>query len=104
MEPRRPTPEPIPENLLHSLSALGMRIDGIQNTFLLSANSLQNALFHAKLSRTMIADNIRTNIHQLRVETVFVRERAERTDLGAVGMGEEQADYVGRLLKGDREG
>ena len=52
----------------------------------------------------MIADNIRTNIHQLRVETVFVRERAERTDLGAVGMGEEQADYVGRLLKGDREG
>ncbi|XTI85035.1 hypothetical protein V2W45_220078 [Cenococcum geophilum] len=78
MEPRRPTPEPIPENLLHSLSALGTRIDGIQNTFLLSANSLQNALFHAKLSRTMIAEKIRTKIHQLRVEAVFVRERAER--------------------------
>lgn len=78
MEPRRPTPEPIPENLLHSLLALGTRIDGIQNTFLLSANSLQNALFHAKLSRTLIAEKIRTKIHQLRVEAVFVRERAER--------------------------
>jgi hypothetical protein len=78
MEQRRPTPEPIPENLLHSLSALGTRIDGIQNTFLLSANSLQNALFHAKLSRAMIAGKIRTKIHQLRVEAVFVRERAER--------------------------
>src|SRR6266702_2064909 len=78
MEPRRPAPEPIPENPLHSLSALGTRIDGIQNTFLLSANPLQNALFHAKVSRTMIAEKIRTKIHQLRVEAVFVRERVER--------------------------
>ena len=28
----------------------------------------------------------------------------ERTSLGAVGMGGEQVDFVGRLLKGDREG